>query len=225
MASSPDAVLTGRRALVTGGTRGIGAAIMTTLRRAGCEAIAVARHADAGAVAADVTRKEDVDRLAARYQPDVLINAAGAFGMAPVAETSVENFDRILATNLRGPFLLIRAFLPPMLARGSGHIVSIGSVAGRRAFPSNGAYAASKFGLRGLHEVLDTELKGTGVRATLIEPAATDTALWEGIDRQSHPGLPERDAMLSPEAVADAVLYVLSRPAQTHINYLGVERS
>ena len=225
MASSAETALAGRRALVTGGTRGIGAAIVTALRQAGCEAIAIARHAEATAVAADVTRKADVDGLAARYQPEILINAAGAFGLAPVAETSVENFDRILATNLRGPFLLIRAFLPPMLARGSGHIVSIGSVAGRRAFPSNGAYAASKFGLRGLHEVLDTELKGTGVRATLIEPAATDTALWDDIDRQSHPGLPGRDAMLSPAAVADAVLYVLSRPAQTHINYLGVERS
>jgi NADP-dependent 3-hydroxy acid dehydrogenase YdfG len=131
----------------------------------------------------------------------------------------------MLATNLRGPFLLIRAFLPPMLARGAGHIVSIGSIAGRRAFPSNGAYSASKFGLRGLHGVLDAELQGTGVRATLIEPAATDTALWAEVDRDAHPELPERSAMLSPEAVADAVLYVLTRPAQTHINYLGVERS
>lgn len=225
MASSPESGLAGRTALVTGGTRGIGAAIVSALRGAGCEAVAVARHAEVSSVVADITRKEDVDLLAGRYQPDILINAAGAFGLARVAETSVESFDRMLATNLRGPFLLIRAFLPPMLARGSGHIVSLGSIAGRQAFPSNGAYSASKFGLRGLHAVLDTELKGTGVRATLIEPAATDTELWDEVDRRSHPELPERTAMLSPAAVADAVLYVLTRPAETHINYLGVERS
>jgi NADP-dependent 3-hydroxy acid dehydrogenase YdfG len=225
MVSSPDGVLTGRRALVTGGTRGIGAAIVAGLRAAGCEAVAVARHSEGDSVAADITRKEDVDMLAARYQPDLLINAAGAFALAPVAQTSIESFDRMLATNLRGPFLLIRAFLPAMLARGEGFIVSIGSIAGRQAFPANGAYSASKFGLRGLHAVLDAELKGTGVRATLIEPAATDTALWDEIDRQQHPGLPGRESMLSPQAVADAVLYVLTRPWQTHINYLGVERS
>lgn len=225
MASSAEGPLAGRRALVTGGTRGIGAAIVSALRVAGCAAVAVARHAEGDAVTADVTRREDVERLAGQYEPDILVNAAGAFALAPVAETSVESFDRMLATNLRGPFLLIRAFLPPMLARGSGHIVSIGSVAGRQAFPSNGAYSASKFGLRGLHAVLDAELKGTGVRATLIEPGATDTRLWDEVDRQQHPGLPERAAMLSPEAVADAVVYVLTRPAPTHINYLGVERS
>jgi NADP-dependent 3-hydroxy acid dehydrogenase YdfG len=225
MASSPEAGLAGSFALVTGGTRGIGAAVVAALREAGCEALAVARHGEGDSVVADITRKEDVDMLAERYRPDILINAAGAFGLAPVAQTSVESFDRMLATNLRGPFLLIRAFLPPMLARGAGQIISIGSIAGRQAFPSNGAYSASKFGLRGLHAVLDAELKGTGVRATLIEPAATDTALWDEIDRAGQPGLPEREAMLSPQAVADAVFYVLTRPLQTHINYLGVERS
>ena len=225
MGSSAEPPLAGQRALVTGGTRGIGAAIVVGLRAAGCQALIVARHTEGDGVAADITRREDVDMLAGRYRPDILINAAGAFGLAPVAQTSVESFDRMLATNLRGPFLLIRAFLPAMLARGAGHIVSIGSIAGRQAFPSNGAYSASKFGLRGLHEVLDTELKGTGVRSTLIEPAATDTALWDEIERRDHPGLPERASMLSPEAVADAVLYVLTRPVQMHINYLGVERS
>jgi NAD(P)-dependent dehydrogenase (short-subunit alcohol dehydrogenase family) len=176
-------------------------------------------------MACDVTAQADVDRLAAACEPDILVNAAGAFGLAPVSETSVASFDRMLATNLRGPFLLIRALLPRMLARGSGHIVSIGSVAGRQAWPGNGAYSASKFGLRGLHAVLDTELKGTGVRATLVEPAATDTPLWDAVDRQQNPGLPAPGAMLQPQAVADAVLYVLTRPVETHINYLGLERS
>ena len=225
MASSTSDLLTGRRALVTGGTRGIGLGIAQSLRNAGCEVVSVARKASAGALQADVTHPPDVERLAASFEPDFLINAAGAFSLAPIAETTVASFDEIVATNLRGPFLLIRAFLPLMLARGSGYIVSIGSVAGRQAFPGNGAYSASKFGLRGLHAVLDTELRGSGVRATLIEPAATDTGLWDAIDREKHPGLPDRSAMLSAEAVADAVMYVLTRPAETHINFLAVERS
>lgn len=223
MASSTEG-LAGKQAIVTGATRGIGAAIAQLLRTAGCEVIAVARSETAG-FPCDVTSQPDVARLAAAYEPDILVNAAGAFGLAAVSETSVATFDRMLATNLRGPFLLIRALLPRMLARGSGHIVSIGSVAGRQAMPGNGAYSASKFGLRGLHAVLDTELKGTGVRATLVEPAATDTPLWEGIDREQNPGLPAPGAMLQPQAVADAVVYVLTRPVETHINYLGLERS
>jgi NADP-dependent 3-hydroxy acid dehydrogenase YdfG len=218
------ALLTGQKAIVTGGTRGIGAAIVESLRAAGCQVVPVARSSADG-FTGDVTRQDDVDRLAREFDPDILVNAAGAFDLAPVAETTPTAFDTMLATNLRGPFLLIRAFLPRMLARSSGFIVSIGSIAGRQAFPGNAAYSASKFGLRGLHAVLDAELKGTGVRATLVEPAATDTPLWHAIDRQRNPGLPEPGAMLQPQAVADAVLYVLTRPEETHINYLGLERS
>jgi NADP-dependent 3-hydroxy acid dehydrogenase YdfG len=225
MASSTRGGLAGRRALVTGATRGIGLAIASRLREADCEVVSVARTAQPGATAADVTRDADVKQLGVQLDPDILINAAGAFGLAPIAETAVANFDEMVATNLRAPFLLIRTFLPRMLARGSGYIISVGSVAGRQAFPGNGAYSASKFGLRGLHAVLDAELRGSGVRGTLIEPAATDTSLWDAIDRAANPGLPERSAMLSAEAVADAVMYVLTRPAEMHINFLAVERS
>jgi len=224
MASSINP-LDGRQAIVTGGTRGIGAAVVQVLRGAGCRVVPVARSIEGDGFSCDVTSQPDVARLAAEYEPDILVNAAGAFGLGPVAETSVTSFDRMLATNLRGPFLLIRAMLPRMLARGRGHIVSIGSIAGRQAFPGNGAYSASKFGLRGLHAVLDVELKGTGVRASLVEPAATDTPLWDAIDRAGNPGLPEPGAMLQPQAVADAVAYVLTRPVEMHINYLGLERS
>lgn len=225
MASSISDSLAGRRALVTGGTRGIGLAIAERLRDAGCAVVSVARTPGGGAVQADVSRERDVEALAAQTDPDILINAAGAFGLAPLAETRVAAFDEMLATNLRAPFLLIRTFLPRMLARGSGYIVSVGSVAGRHAFPGNGAYSASKFGLRGLHAVLDAELRGSGVRGTLIEPAATDTTLWDAVDRAANPGLPDRSAMLSVHAVADAVMYVLTRPAEMHINFLAVERS
>src|SRR5690606_11757039 len=111
--------------------------------------------------------------------PDILENAAGSFLLAPIAETSTDDFLEQLAVNLGGPFYLIRAFLPDMLVRRAGHIVNIGSISGRVSMAGNGAYGASKFGLRGLHQVLAEEVRGTGVRATLIEPAATDTPLWD----------------------------------------------
>jgi len=166
------------------------------------------------------------ERVGSRFGvPDVVVNAAGSFALAPVAETEVGTFDEQIAVNLRGPFLVTRAFLPAMLARGSGTVVSIGSVAGRQAFPANGAYSAAKFGLRGLHAVLDQELRGTGVRSVLVEPAATNTPLWDRIDRAANPGLPAPEVMLDADAVADAVLYAVTRPMAVAIHNVILERS
>lgn len=228
-------------ALVTGASQGIGFAIARALRARGARVVMVARSRDrldqaaaqigGTAFAADLASALHVARLAefvaAEFgdAPAILVNAAGAFALAPVAETGLDVFDQMVGANLRAPFELIRLYLPDMLKRGSGDIITIGSIAGRQAFPGNGAYSASKYGLRGLHEVLDVELKGTGVRATLIEPAATDTTLWDGVDRTRHPGLPERHQMLAPAAVANAVLFALEQPDSAVVKYMGVERS
>jgi len=235
-------MLQGRTALVTGASRGIGLEIARRFREAGARVYLVARGEDALRAAAaevggvpfpaDVTDPQAVALLAGAVvqanggaAPDILVNAAGRFVLAPVAETEVDVFDDVVSANLRGPFLMIRAFLPGMLARGSGDIVTLGSVAGRQAFPHNGAYAASKFGVRGLHAVLDLELRGSGVRATLVEPSATDTSIWDTVDYARNPGLPPREAMLSAAAVADTVLYAVTRPPEVALRILAVERA
>ena len=233
--------LAGRRVLVTGGSRGIGLATARVLAEAGAELLLVARDGErlrnsaqlcgGRYFAADVSSEREVEKLAAAVRtdwggaPDVIVNSAGAFALAALSETTLESFDQHIAVNLRAVFLLIRSWLPEMLQRGSGHIVTIGSIAGRKAFPANGAYSASKFGVRGLHEVLDVELRGTGVRATLIEPAATATELWAPIDRAIHTDLPPAEAMLEPGAVAQAVLYAVTQPWEVAVPVVGVERS
>lgn len=233
--------LKGATAVVTGGSRGIGRAVARALTEAGARTIIIARDAavlaasaaEIGAehIAGDLADAAQVDRiidaivLRLAGPPSILVNAAGAFSLASIAATPVAVFDTAMATNVRAPFSLIHALLPAMLERRSGHIVTIGSIAGRQPFPGNGAYAAGKFAIRGLHGVLDAELRGTGVRSTLIEPAATDTGLWDSIDHEKNPGLPERSAMLRPEAVADAVLFALTRAPDVTIRNIILERS
>lgn len=231
--------LRGRTALVAGASRGIGLQVAEHLAEVGAHVVglgrsevplrALAARTGGGAVivdlADDVAVWDAMDRLGEELggPPDIVVNAAGVFGLSPLANETVTAFDVELRVNLRAPFLVVRALLPTMLERGSGLIVNVGSVAGRRAFPANGAYAASKFGLRGMHEVLLEELRGTGVRATLIEPAATDTELWDALDPDADPTLPSRADMLRPDDVAEAVVFVATRPAHVRVPLLQIE--
>lgn len=233
--------LNGCSALVTGATSGIGAACARTLAAAGAEVFVVARRREplsriAGEIGghdmpADLADDRRLEAMSAEVSarlggpPDIFVHAAGVFSLAPLHQTSLEDLDRSLSVNLRSAFLLARAFLPSMLRRNRGQIVLVGSVAGRKAFPDNSAYSASKFGLRGMHEVLREETRGTGVRASLVEPGACDTPLWDSIDRELHPGLPPRDGMLEAQQVADAIRFVVTRPATVHIPLLRIERA
>ena len=231
--------LEGRRILVTGASGGIGAAIVRRLTESGARVTAVARRKEpleglaqetgARAVSADVSDRDAVGALAEQLLKEgplfAAVHAAGGFELAPVAETDPEMFDRMIDGNLRGPFLVTLALLPSMIEAGAGHFVTIGSIAGRIAFPGNGAYSASKFGVRGLHEVLVQELRGTGVRSTLVVPAATDTSIWDPLDPDQRDDLPGRGDMLPADAVADAVLFAITRPPDVHVPTVSVQRS
>nr|MBA3554737.1 SDR family NAD(P)-dependent oxidoreductase [Gemmatimonadales bacterium] len=87
-------------------------------------------------------------------------------------------------------------------------------------FPENAAYAASKYGLRGLHETLEAEFRGSGVRLTLVSPGAVDTTIWDPFDPDHREGFPPRSAMLRPADVAEAILFVATRPPQVHVAWL-----
>jgi NAD(P)-dependent dehydrogenase (short-subunit alcohol dehydrogenase family) len=186
--------LDGHTAVVTGASRGIGLAIAGALAGAGARVALIARsaadlerHAAAlggGAVAipCDVGDLHAVQAAVRALHehfgadaPDILVNNAGYFAVRPLESTSPETFARTLGVNLAAPFLFAHALVPGMKARGRGHLVTIGSVADHVAFPGNSAYAASKYGVRGLHEVLRVELRGTGVRATLVSPGPVST--------------------------------------------------
>lgn len=230
--------LSGKSAIVTGASRGIGRAIAKALIEEGAwvgmiargeaDLNRAAREVGGHAIPGDISSPASVHALTSYLSeelgdaPDLVVNCAGSFSLAPLAEVDPEAFMEMMATNLAGPFLLIRAFLPAMLERRSGHIISIGSVAGRRAIPGNAAYSASKFGLRGVHEVLAEETRGTGVLATLIEPEATNTPLWNALDPDSSDVLPSRSDMLTADDVARAVLFAASQPSGTEIGTLSL---
>ncbi len=216
--------------LITGASQGIGAAIARVFAREvrGARLALVARHAKnlgtvaractrAGAAAAevlpcDVSDEDSVAALAAAVTKrfpggvDVLINNAGVFASASFAETRVADFDRLVAANLRSAFLVTRAFLPAMLARGRGDVFFMSSIAGLGAYPNGAAYCAAKFGVTGLAQVLRAETKGTGLRVCCVHPGATWSPSWSQSGVQ-----PER--IMPAEDVARAFLdvYRLSR--------------
>jgi NAD(P)-dependent dehydrogenase (short-subunit alcohol dehydrogenase family) len=225
--------LDGQVALVTGASRGIGAAVAAALRDAGARVVRVARSLEAGAhdgfdnLPCDVSDTAAVARLADNVladigTPDIVVNNAGVFDRVPFEQTSVAELQRFLAINLSGPFAVARGFLPAMHRRGNGLLVNVGSVADHRAFPENSIYSTSKFGLRGLHETLAVEYRGTGVRCTLISPGPTDTPIWDAVDPENRRGTVPRHAMLQAADVADAVLFIATRPARVHIEWLRI---
>jgi NADP-dependent 3-hydroxy acid dehydrogenase YdfG len=228
--------LDGWTAVVTGASRGIGRATVAALLGAGARVVGLSRSgaASRGAGVAVVCDLADaggvaraLDAVAREFggAPDILVNNAGAFVAAPVDQTPVSTFAHLVALNLGVPFQLAHAWLPAMRARGRGHVVSVGSIADHVAMPGNAAYAASKFGLRGLHEVLRAELTGTGVRATLVSPAAVDTPLWGRLEPVARATFPAAGDMLAADDVAGAILYAVTRPAGTCIDEIRLSRS
>jgi NAD(P)-dependent dehydrogenase (short-subunit alcohol dehydrogenase family) len=224
-------LLAGQVTLVTGASRGIGAAVAELLAGEGALVIRVARSLKETRsdrlqdIPCDLTDPEQVSRLAARVldqygPPHVVVSNAGAFLLRPLEATDMAALELQLAVNIRAPFAVAKGFLPAMRAAGRGTFITVGSVADHVGFPENAAYAASKYGLRGLHETLLAEYRGTGVRLTLVSPGPTDTAVWDPFDPDHREGFPSRADMLRPVDVAEAILFVATRPPHVLIDWV-----
>jgi NADP-dependent 3-hydroxy acid dehydrogenase YdfG len=235
--------LSGRTAVVTGASRGIGAAIASALSGKGARVVLVARNQsrleeaakrlkESIPITCDVSDPGSVEKAATQIKsqlgaaPDILVNNAGIFGVSLVEETTTDVFIDTINTNLVGPFLFVRAFLADMKKRRSGHIVTIGSIADRSIFTGNAAYSAAKFGLRAVHEVLRAELRESGVRVSLISPAATDTEIWDTVTVTDPAGKPHsKRPMLDPNDVVAAVIFALTQPDRVNIDELRLSHS
>ena len=200
--------LAGVVAIVTGASRGIGQAVAECFAREGARLVLCSRsapdvegvartirHAGGEAIGlkADVSQERDVDRLTAETlkaygRADVLVNNAGLItARAPIHQVKVTDWDAVMAVNLRGPFLCIRSILPHLLKQGSGSIINVSSGAGKRAAPSWGPYAVSKFGIEGLTQAVAEETHGTGVRVNAINPGGTRTQMRAAVYPEEDP--------------------------------------
>jgi 3-oxoacyl-[acyl-carrier protein] reductase len=199
-------VLAGKIAVVTGASRGIGRAIAALLAGAGATVAGCARQAVDEVMACDVGRLADVERFAGEVlrrfgPPDLLVNNAGLVARAPLEETSLQNWDAVLDSNLKGTFLMTRAFLPAMRVRRGGRIVNIASISGRQGTAGLTAYCAAKHGVVGLTRALAEELRPDGIAVNAVCPGSVDTDMLRV-------GMPGARPAMSPEDVANVVLYL-----------------
>jgi NAD(P)-dependent dehydrogenase (short-subunit alcohol dehydrogenase family) len=226
---NPSTDLSGKVAVVTGGNRGIGAAIARKLasrqarviicgrRQAELDAVARSISASGGqceSTVCDVTDLRSVDKLAEFVrshfgQVDILVNNAGigAFN-GPLHQLKPEDWDAVLNTNLRAVFYTIRSFAPMMIQRQSGDIVNISSIASKNPLPNGAVYAASKWGLNGLSYSVAEELRQYNIRVSVVCPGSVDTEL------SPHSGK-NKDRMLKPDDVAHVVEMIVTQAPQS----------
>jgi NAD(P)-dependent dehydrogenase (short-subunit alcohol dehydrogenase family) len=224
--------LKGKVALVTGGGRGLGEATCRVLAEAGMTVVPADVRRDlveqvAGAIRAaggkaepyqlDVTSEEQIEQVvdrivAAHGRVDVLVNNAGVDRTVLIEELSAEDWQRILAVNLSGPFLMSRKVLPLMRKNGSGHIVNIVSTAAKRAWASAAAYHASKLGLLGLSHALHVEARPHHVKVTAVIAGGMRTPFLLERFPDLDPGV-----LQDPRNVAETVRFVLTQPPESVI--------
>lgn len=239
----PTQRLAGKIALVTGATSGIGRATALALAAEGAKIIAAGRRkhrleslsqeivgqygADGvGILEMDVRNREDVREGLSRLESagwgeiDILVNNAGlAAGLSPLQDGLFDDWDRMIETNISGLLSVTRMVLPGMVARGRGHVVNIGSLAGREIYPQGNVYCASKYAVHALNRAMRLDTLGQNIRVTNVEPGMVETEFslvrFHG-DAERASKVYENLTPLTPDDVADAIVWALTRPA--HVN-------
>lgn len=219
-------LLQGKVAMVTGASRGIGAATAKTLANAGAQVAIASRSGENPGVEGALAQKADVRDSAAleamvastvaRFgRLDILVVNAGVGAYGPFLDLPAADLEEMIDVNVKGALYAVRAALPELLKSDAADIVTIASEAGRRGLPYEVAYCASKFAQVGMTSALDHELRERGVRCTSVCPGgvATDFAMGHG----RTPEMPQLAGMMSAQDVAEAVLFVVTRPRNHRI--------
>ncbi len=222
----------GKIAVITGGSRGIGAAIAIKLAEMGWSTVILGRNRDAlDRVAGQITAKQgacltkicnledqsDVERVASEVAshpgaPELLVNCAGV-GLTgrPLLDCTTADWEYVMNTNLRGVFYAVKAFAPAMVKTRSGQIINISSIAGRNPLPGGAIYSASKWGLNGLSYALAEELRVHNIRVSVVSPGSVNTEF------SSHEGR-DLEKMLTPTDVAHAVATLVTQRPQSFVS-------
>jgi 3-oxoacyl-[acyl-carrier protein] reductase len=218
-------------AVVTGAGRGIGEAIAYQLARMGAAVVLTARDrgrleqvkaeiersgGKAHVLPCDLTDANAVETFGRQvatefHRCDVLVNNAGIGVLRkPLVELPVEDWERMILTNLRAPYLMIRAFGPLMVAARSGHIINISSLAGKNPLPDGAAYAASKWGLNGLSYSVAEELRQFNIRVSVVAPGSVNTSFGGGTK--------DRSRMIQPSDVAQVVASLVTQSSTSFVS-------
>lgn len=232
---------------ITGASSGIGAACAEAFAEEGAKLVLCARRlerleslasslrerfgTETRLLELDVRDREEVVSCCASLEPDwrsvdVLINNAGlAAGKDKLFEADIDDWERMIDTNLKGLLYVSRALVPGMVERGSGHVINIGSIAGYDAYSGGAVYCGTKFFVRGLSRALKMDLLGTGVRVSSVDPGAVDTEFSDvrfSGDADAARAVYRGMTPLHAEDVAQAVLFCATRPAHVNVSQLLV---
>jgi 3-hydroxy acid dehydrogenase/malonic semialdehyde reductase len=234
--------ITNRLALVTGASSGIGLACAEAFAAAGCRLMVTARRLDrldqladrlraehsvaVVTAALDVRDRKAVEGWASGLSEewraiDILVNNAGlARGLEPVHDGDIADWEEMIDTNLKGLLYVTRAVLPGMVARGGGHVINIGSIAGHEVYPGGNVYCATKHAVAALNRALAIDTLGTGVRVSSVDPGMVDTEFslvrFHG-DAERAQGVYQGLEALHGRDVADAVLFCATRPPHANV--------
>ncbi|AOZ88660.1 3-oxoacyl-ACP reductase [Bacillus xiamenensis] len=223
-----DERLKGKTILITGASKGIGQKTALLLENEGANLVLGSRNyqekrrQNVLELPLDVRDEQSVQQFAARAIHefgciDVLINSAGLGVFDSILDTSIEAFDQMISTNLRGSFLMSKCIGKHMVERKNGHIINLVSVAGTTALPNCGGYSSSKFGLLGLTKVMQAEWRKHGVQVTAIIPGAVSSDFWENIEPK-----PDLDAMIPTETVAAYLLGLIAQPPGAYVDEITI---